>query len=327
MQSQSIIRFFITLSACCVIGYVVVDIATRFFSSSSSTETPLTSKTTEEIVPAEMLVDLEKLSLRRVHIPYTSVTFYAWDDSMIQWIFQGGGSEHKIMATLVSLFSSFGGAFLDIGANTGIYSLLAASMGHDAFLFDLQPRCHSYQQAVALVNRLEERMHLMPYALGRDDKQRLRVSPNTGCDGGLRASTASSFVAHTKAVDPASFYEVTTRRLDALVDNETTILVAKIDVEGCEAEVLKGMTQLLKARRIKHILMECSPIIWREFYLNRAYIAEDLIVLWDYGFTDVTFLRNKKESGADIHFDNRTHLFETLRDYPFNQNDFYFRLV
>ena len=52
--------------------------------------------------------------------------------------------EIKVSMVMMQVFLNWRespGLMLDVGANTGYYSLLAARMGHNAMKFDLQPTC------------------------------------------------------------------------------------------------------------------------------------------------------------------------------------------
>lgn len=270
-------------------------------------------------------VELGALSMRRVRV--ANVSFFVWDTPVVDWVMTGGGGEAKVMHALVSLLRANGssGDVLDIGANTGIYGLVAASHGFNAFLFDYQPQCQEWQRAAIVINHLEHLAHVVPHALGRTDNLTLRVSPQIPCVGHLRASTAYTFHQQVEGLDPRSFYNITTKRLDDLYTGERVLLV-KIDTEGFEAEVISGMTRLLREKRIANILMECSPVIWREFRMDRRRVAEEIAGLWDAGFTDVTFFRNQQEAGEDMHFANRSHFLDTLQRGNFEQNDVYLRL-
>jgi FkbM family methyltransferase len=260
----------------------------------------------------------------------SQVSFYVWNvPEVTQWVMGGSGGETKVMRTFVRVLttttSSSTGDVLDVGANTGIYGMLAASLGFRTYLFDLQPACQVWQRAAIRANRLGHLAHVMPYALGRSgNSSSLRVSPLTPCVGNLRPSTAeASFRKQTTAVDPGSFFDVPIRPLDEVYEGER-VLLAKIDTEGFEAEVLGGMQRLLAERRVQHIVVECSPTIWVEHRMERARVAREIAALWDAGFTDVTFFLNSGEPGEDIHFRNRQHLLDTLLQRPFYQNDILF---
>ena len=53
-----------------------------------------------------------------------------------------------------------------------------------------------------------------------------------------------------------SGFELTVHRLDELINNEKSIEVLKIDVEGADTWVLYGAERLLKERCIKNIFFE-----------------------------------------------------------------------
>ncbi len=299
---------------------VVIVVVLVFWGASRPEEVP--------VVPPPALdpfAALAALSLKRLHVG--NISFFAWDAPVNEWLFGGGGSEHTIMHTFVRLLSPANvprdGDVLDVGANSGVYGMVAASYGFRTYLFDLQPQCQAWQLAAAAVNRLEHLIHIVPGALGRDNDLVLQVSPLTPCVGQLRASTATTFQQHVRGIDPASFYPIRTRKLDDVYTGERIFLL-KIDTEGFEAEILAGMLRLLTERRIENIILECSPVIWKEFGMVRVRVVNEIVALWDHGFTDVTFFLNSDEAGDDIVFTSRKHFRDTLMQRDFYQNDVYF---
>lgn len=273
------------------------------------------------------MAGIAAISMERVTIG--DVSFFVWKSATTVWVMGGSGGETKVMRTFVQLLSGRAthdsGDVLDVGANSGIYGLLAASYGFNTLLFDLQPQCHTWLRAAIHVNRLDALARVMPYAIGRTNTQQLSVSNATPCIGALRPSTATTFSAQTAGIDRASFYSVTTRRLDDVYTGVRRIMLIKIDTEGFEAEIITGMTRLLAEGRVDNVIVECSPVIWREFNMDRARVAAEIAALWDAGLTNVTFFLNQGESGADLLIESRGQLVDTLRFRSFSQNDILFR--
>jgi hypothetical protein len=71
-------------------------------------------------------------------------------------------------------------------------------------------------------------------------------------------SGTSSLVDHGYFLEPDRFMEVTTVTLDAFAQEKKVdrFSLVKIDVERAEHHVLRGMTELLAARRIDHLVVE-----------------------------------------------------------------------
>lgn len=274
----------------------------------------------------------ESLSILKVKLGAAS--FFVWNAEIITYITTGRAGESGVTQSFISklgnpnsLIGQAKGDVLDIGANAGIYGLYAAAMGYNVYLFDLQPMCQRYINAAIAINRFDNLAMVMPYALGRNSKTKIKVSPLTPCQGNLRVSGSTKFEELTANIDRSTFYDISTNRLDDLYFGEY-IRLLKIDTEGYEAEVIAGMTRLLQQRKIQTIVVEVTPIFWKEFGMNRREVAEEISGLWDYGFTKVKAWANTDiPNDKDILFLSKNELFTFLNDVDFLQQDLMFDLV
>ena len=140
---------------------------------------------------------------------------------------------------------------LDIGANIGLYSMLLAELvGGDGKVFAFEPDPVLFEAAVvnAQQNEKSEVLELQNLALGSRSGQATlyRSSFNSG-DNRLSASAT-----HKDAVS------VEIARLDDVL-GDTPIDLVKMDVQGWEAEVLRGMEQILKNNSEMTIYFEYWP--------------------------------------------------------------------
>lgn len=129
-----------------------------------------------------------------------------------------------------------GDTFVDVGANVGVYSLLACSVP-GVSVVALEPSAKSFARArenIAL-NGLEYRVRLIRAAAGAAARTAMFT---TGLDVLNRLLDEGSQA-------PAEPVEVTT--LDALGLERVALI--KIDVEGWEAEVLEGARALIDSHR------------------------------------------------------------------------------
>lgn len=130
-------------------------------------------------------------------------------------------------------------AFLDIGANIGLYScvLLKNRCVPCAILFE--PDRHNIIQLKAnlLINGLLESTELHEVALG-DVEGRCRLAPGA-IDGGFSRLLDANESA-------GSGYEVNVVRLDDVLSFSDRRLAIKIDVENYECKVLGGMQRILR---------------------------------------------------------------------------------
>ena len=140
-----------------------------------------------------------------------------------------------------------GGLLVDVGANYGYYSLLwaGASKSNKVLSFEaVRDNSQALSHNVS-VNHFENQIQVQNKALGKSSGQmKFNAMDNEQTTwGGLTHCEDSGF-------------EVTVHRLDELLDNEKTIEVLKIDVEGADTWVLYGAQRLLETKRIRNIFFE-----------------------------------------------------------------------
>jgi len=143
---------------------------------------------------------------------------------------------------------------LDIGANTGVYSLLAASVNPAAHVhaFEPVPRIFELLRRNVEINHLESRVTLHSEAVA-------------DAAGNTSFHVPQDDVPTSASLNPSGFRNVAgtlitvpVTTLDALFCDDETVDLAKIDVEGFEDKVLTGMRSLL-ARMKPTLLVECNP--------------------------------------------------------------------
>jgi FkbM family methyltransferase len=144
-----------------------------------------------------------------------------------------------------------GMVFVDVGANVGFYSMLAAAqVGETGRVFSFEPNpenCRLIKLSVAR-NRFET-VAVFPTALGSQSGASV-FSTHIGSNGGLMPDTEESLANPNCVVVPISkLEEVIRERID----------IVKIDVEGAEGLVLQGAKTLIE---------EHKPIITSEFSLE-----------------------------------------------------------
>ncbi len=75
-------------------------------------------------------------------------------------------------------------------------------------------------------------------------------------------------------------------KLDDFLGHEAKISFIKIDVEGYEYFVLKGLKYILKKHHPK-LLLEYSPMFYRQFNLDHAYLIYHFISSFGYTIMDM----------------------------------------
>jgi len=168
------------------------------------------------------------------------------------------GHDPEVKATYDFLLSSSQPPqlFLDIGANYGTHSILFASQGVRAIAFEPNPKCRDYCRTVCGMNGLD--VEWQPVALGDRQGEVELVYPGD--------ETWLGSVVHDIAADLRDSYEVIAServklgRLDDYADAfRGRRILMKIDVEGSEAQVLKGASGLLERSKPTIIFESNDP--------------------------------------------------------------------
>lgn len=135
-------------------------------------------------------------------------------------------------------------SFLDIGANIGIYSIIAASKINSGsiYSFEALPENYARLQENIKLNRFQQ-VHAYPIAIS-DNKGTVALNIGEG--------DSLPFISNSHTTNTIS---VATETLDNLLDNQdiSQLTLAKIDIEGAELLALKGAANLLEKQR---------PIVW-----------------------------------------------------------------
>ena len=163
--------------------------------------------------------------------------------------------------------------FLDVGAHLGLFSVeIARHVGRDGKVLAFEP---SVDSALTLrrnaeANGVAGTIEVVEIALGdHPGKLPLRVAPQHPFDAGRRSLFADGpVVSH-----------VSIRALDDLVDAAEITLdrglhAVKIDVEGNEAAVIRGMRRTLVAHRPRVVLVEAVDANLRRAGSSRAELIE-----------------------------------------------------
>jgi FkbM family methyltransferase len=142
----------------------------------------------------------------------------------------------------------------DIGANTGYFSLLAASNSKvEVFSFEPMPNLVADLHTLVVMNHLADRVHVNHCALSNTAGTVRMVTPGSDATGLMETALRG------QQVDREGGINVAAKTLDGFVFDEHHCPpeLIKLDVEGAEAMVLQG------ARRV---LNELKPTILVEVH-------------------------------------------------------------
>ncbi|WP_327354647.1 FkbM family methyltransferase [Streptomyces sp. NBC_01304] len=160
--------------------------------------------------------------------------------------------------------------FVDIGAYSGIYTLLACRANPDLTAVAVEPNPAARRLLVrnVEVNGLERRVRVCDKALS-DTSGRTRLA--------IPADVTAASLLPPRGAHRSVDVEVVTG--DGLLGTEPVDLV-KIDVEGLEAQVLRGMERVLRAHH-PALVVECLDAAALEAVRSTAH---------DFGYRRVTHL-------------------------------------
>lgn len=187
--------------------------------------------------------------------------FHAYKRDVVgRYIFKHGEHGPEISRLLLGGSIPSGGAYIDVGANIGYFSVLLSRLaGNGGIVHSFEPEPGNF----ALLKRNIDgngcsNVKLYDCALGETEdvlSLGLYKASNRG-----RHSLLKNFGHGTVSVP--------VKRLDALVEGDAPIAFMKVDVEGFELPVLRGAERLLP--QVQNLVIEFSPGLMAEAHLDVA---------------------------------------------------------
>jgi FkbM family methyltransferase len=176
---------------------------------------------------------------------YRHFTFSTKEPEMLDWIDEYGGS----------------GAFYDIGANIGLYSVYYAKV-HQGEVFCFEPSVFNLRQLVKnlSINKLSDRATIITNPLTENTGVAL-FSNGSSEEGGALNTFGVSYGYDGKQLASNISYSIIGFSLDELINQgliKVPPSIIKIDVDGIEHLVLKGATETLKLKTLKSIYIEVN---------------------------------------------------------------------
>jgi FkbM family methyltransferase len=167
-----------------------------------------------------------------------------------------------------------GDLFVDVGANVGAYSILAASLPGT--------RCIAFEPASDTYQLLLENVQLNNYA-SRVTTHRIAIGNE---DGETLLTAALDTVNHVASATDAGVAQesVPLRRLDTVLATERPAVI-KIDVEGYETHVIEGAIETLRDHSLMSVVLEMNGSGLR-YGLDEERLDEALLAQ---GFTPLSY--------------------------------------
>lgn len=160
------------------------------------------------------------------------------------------GFETPLPAVFMRCTQTWPGLILDIGANSGFYSLLglAAHGANRSIAFEPDPKVLKILHSNKEINDLDGRMRIENLALSDKNGVTTLYIPQEG--HGLLESSSS--LQQTFKAEHSAEIEVRIARLDDFLTADEQVQVVKIDVEGHERSAVVGAEATLE---------RCRPIV------------------------------------------------------------------
>jgi FkbM family methyltransferase len=206
-----------------------------------------------------------RLSPRAIHLMFPQ----GWTLELPTWSELAGitaatGMHEPAEQLFVFAYLRPGDIMIDVGANVGIYTIAAGFLGARVAAFEPSSGAQQVLRRNIVLNRLEESVRVFPMALG-DTIGSMSFTTDLDVGNHLLADPTGSATEETVEV----------RSLDSVVNDEVewferaTGTLLKVDVEGHDAEVLRGARRAIANYR-PVVLVET----WDGGTEVRAFLAE-----------------------------------------------------
>jgi FkbM family methyltransferase len=188
-----------------------------------------------------------------------------------------------------------GSSFVDVGANVGVFTLLAATTFRSVYAFEPLP---SVAELLRRNVRDARNVEVFPFALSNKGGEATLREHAVGSGGSTLLPIDASAARLTRKRNWRSF-RVPVRRLDEVLPAGCAVDLLKIDVEGHECEVIEGARALIAARRpMLYVeiqddarfrrICDMLPAGFRVFDPHRCAFSEDrgqfdTLFVWDHG--------------------------------------------
>jgi FkbM family methyltransferase len=186
---------------------------------------------------------LPKIGIRRFIMGAQGARFLIGNEDMIDRCIGWDGMWDAVQLNRLGALcqSQSFDCFLDVGANTGFYSILLTDrrLLPEAYAFEPDPGTRELLHTNIDLNGLAGRIRVFPFALGETTSEALLTQS-------AEVNRGESWIEHAEMPAGADTVKVDVRRLDDEVELRGRKLLIKIDVEGYEFHAIKGMERTLR---------------------------------------------------------------------------------
>jgi FkbM family methyltransferase len=160
---------------------------------------------------------------------------------------------------------------LDIGANYGIYTLLAArltGMNGKVWAIEPTPKVRYVLENNIQVNGFKETGIVTVCPVAASDVNQIMSFSTSNADSGHNSLFPESY--------DCEMIEVDVVRLDDYLDDVLKADVIKLDVEGAEPNALRGLSRIIQNSPGLKVLMEWAPVNLSRNDVDTALMLEDI---------------------------------------------------
>ena len=151
-----------------------------------------------------------------------------------------------------------GDTFLDIGANIGYFSLLAAKqMGGDGLAIAVEPSPREYDILLKNIKLNNFEKNIVSINCAASNQARI-------CNFNIENHTGTNKITSSTANQSTGIMTISLPLSHVIPDSVRSISLAKIDVEGYEVFALQGLLPLLRSVKISRMVIEFSPLLLEE---------------------------------------------------------------
>jgi FkbM family methyltransferase len=208
-------------------------------------------------------------------------------NGIVQYVSEHGGEKavtevfHHVLRKIRCGTQDDAGVVLDIGANTGFYSMLALSEGcQRVLLFDPQPTCVRHIAHALVKNGFEDRAAIVPHFVDVRAGRPVELDLSGNCEGRWPIGQLED-----PKFKPKASKVITTVAISDVIPTTTRIAHAKVDTEGAEYYVLQSLIPYIKDGLVDSVIFEMTPMWWVHYGLDdRAMVIDQFVrLVTEYG--------------------------------------------